>query len=119
MIESIQMTDQLLIARWIMNADAKDDYKLYYLKGWMSGKWRCYQFKEGKSSVGWILCHNFADTGVFIDFISIRNNKVVAVFEAMMRQHNVTELRMTTDRPKAWGRLMGWETLTTIMKKEI
>ncbi len=110
-----EITDRLLVARWILNSDS--NYKDNLLVCLMSGKSHVLHFSENKMTVGWVLYH-YKGAGVFIDWISC-NGKAKEILAEAMKFYEFKKITMMTTRPKAWGRLMGFKPIGTIMEKEI
>jgi hypothetical protein len=116
-MDVIDITDRLLVVRWIMNSDS--NHKIELLRGWMKGRLHCASFRVKKVPIGWALFHFYDMNRMFVDYLKVGGGNVKAVFKAAIRHYDVDKIRMMSTRPKAWGRLMGFEPVGTIMEKEI
>jgi hypothetical protein len=111
-----EIYDRVMVARWIINSDSA--HKEGLLRTLMNNNnAHVLRFSEGKCPIGWILYH-YKGAGVFVDYISVKMS-VKEVLSELIKVYDFNKITMMTTRPKAWGRLMGFKEVGTIMEKEI
>lgn len=118
MMEIKEIYDKMTVVRWIDNSDS--DHVDDHIRNWMNNKLYCVQFINNKMPIGFILWHftGRKNGEAFIDYITVKNH-VKEIFDLLVAEYCVDSIKMMTTRPDAWGRLMGFDEVGTIMTKEI